>query len=108
MTNHRFTKQIGEKFYIEADFSDNIASTETVVIGNSSVTATDALGVNVSFGQPNAVLTDTLAVSASGDGLIVRVTAGAEATSPYKITFLMETSLGNVWELDVQMTIAQI
>jgi len=98
-----FSKQVREYFKIEGDFSRVMVSGESVTIGECDVEARDVDGTDVSYGETGAILADDLAVSSSGKGLTVTVLGGSSAKAPYIITFLLKTSAGNYWELDIEM-----
>lgn len=96
----KFTKQISETFPISVDFSDNMASSEIIL--SEDISATDNVGADAT--------TDVLS-DPGNDGAqaaTVRVLAGTEALSPYKITFKATTDEDNVWELDVLMKIKEL
>ena len=96
----KFTKQISETFPISVDFSDNMATGEVIL--SEVISATDNAGDDVTAD----VLSDP-----GNDGaqaVTVRVLAGTEALSPYKITFVATTDESNVWELDVLMKIKEL
>lgn len=105
MSNHALSKQPGEKFYIEMDFSKNFTSGETVNIGSSSVTVIDKDGVDKSTDIIDA---GTLAASSTNNGLIARIKGGLVTAEPYKITFVLTTSAGNVWEDDISLGIREV
>ncbi len=95
-----FTKQPYEEFPISVDFSENMATDETVL--TQTITAMDKDGVNASA--------DVLSTQ-ENDGAfeaLVQVVAGTEALSPYKVTFRVLTSEGNKWEHDVNMKIKEL
>ena len=100
MALSKFTKQISETFPISVDFSDNMATGEIIV--SEVISATDVDGDDATAG----VLSDP-----GNDGAqaaTVRVLAGTEALSPYKITFKATTDEDNVWELDILMKIKEL
>ena len=97
-----FIKQVAESITIAADFEDNALSGETAVLLGSSVIAVDSAGVDVTS---TVIYSGSEAVS--GTQLSCRVQAGTEAGSPYKITFKIATSAGNLWEVDVTMRVKE-
>ena len=103
-----FTKQSYEEFYVAGDFSEDkdgndlLASGETIVLGSSVVAAEDEDGTDVS-----SIVLDQLTKTVSGSQLKILCKAGAAASSPYKITFRIVTSLGNKYEIDVRMVIEE-
>lgn len=95
-----FTKQISETFPISIDFSENMATSETIV--SQVITAIDNAGADA---------TADILSTPSNDGAqaaLVRVLAGTEALSTYKITFIVTTSENNVWEMDVLMKVKEL
>ncbi len=98
-----FTKQIAEEFTIGADFDNVLDAGETIVLGSSSVVAED---INEEVATDGVLTTGSISVD--GTSLKIRVEAGTIALSPYKITFLITTSLNNVYEKDVLMTVLDI
>jgi len=100
----RFTKQPYEEFYFGAEFS-NVVDTdnESIELSSSSVTAVDNTGASTTDVYDSA----TLAVT-NNTILAVRVKAGAENLSPYKITYKVVTSTGNKYEKDVLMYVEEI
>ena len=94
-----FTKQAFEAFHIKARFYKNMISGEKV--STVTVSATNKNGKDVT----SSVLGD---VTKGVQDAIVFVQNGEEAYSPYKITFLVETSLSHKWEFDVIMNIKEI
>lgn len=102
MALDNFSKQSYESFVVSANFENNMESSEDLVLASCSVTATDSDGADAS----STVLEDG-SIQVSGQALQIRVKAGAEANSPYKITFKAVTDLDNKWEKDVQMTISE-
>jgi len=100
MALSRFYKQISEEFPIGADFSENMESTET--ISSQTISAVDTAGADA---------TADILENPTNDGAqmaLIKVKAGTEALSPYKITFKVTTSLGYKWELDVEMQINEL
>jgi len=96
-----FHKQIWEEFEITVDFSAVMATGEIIVGVSSSVISYDKDGTDESA--------TTLGVPTyHSQDVAVLVKAGAEAKSPYKITFKVETSSGNKWEKDLAMHIKEI
>ena len=100
----RFTKQPYEEFYWGADFSDVLdTDNESILLGSSSISAMDVVGTadtSVYYAASLAVINNTL--------LGVRVKAGEEGLSPYKLTYKIETTAGNKYEKDVLMTVEEV
>ena len=94
-----FIKQTDEIFPIAADFSDVLATGETITEENSEVIAYDSSDIDVS---------STILVSGSksvlGSLLLVKVQAGEDGKK-YKVTFKAVTSNNNIYELDIFMII---
>jgi len=98
-----FSKQIAEEFTIGADFANALDSGESIVLGSSSVVAED---VNEAVATDDVITSGSITVS--GTKLKVRIEGGTVALSPYKLTFLIVTSLNNIYEKDVLMTVLDI
>jgi hypothetical protein len=103
LPNKPIEKQPYEEFFIAGSILKVQTATETVVVGNSNVSAVDKDNADVS----STFLDDaTKVVGNDPDGdytnniLSIRVRAGEVALSPYKVTFQMETTEGNKWEVD--------
>ena len=103
-----FVKQPAEEFYIYGSILHNQDSDETVSLASSSVTAMDLDGTDATATVLDAT-TKQLYDDPGGDytdnALAIRVRAGAVASAPYKITFLLVTSKGNTYEIDVKMAV---
>jgi len=101
MQIEKFTKQSYEQFYIAGNFSLNLGDGEE--ISSETVTAIDKAGTD----STAIVLvngTDSIV-----DGKVrVQVTGGTQALSPYRIRFVIVTSLDNQWEIDVKMRVKEI
>jgi F0F1-type ATP synthase epsilon subunit len=102
MALESFEKQISEEFTISAGFTDVAIPGEIAVLSGSTVTAVD---INSIDATTDVLYADNL--SASGTTLRVKVKVGTEALSPYKITFKIATSEGNLYEKDVLMYIKE-
>lgn len=100
---NKFTKQSYEEFTITADFVNVLDTGET--IASQTVEAEDKDGTDVA-----ATVTDQATISVSGSQVSVLVKAGAEAASPYKITFkiVTDSSPAHKWEEDITMTIREL
>lgn len=97
------SKQPSEKFYIAGEFRKNMETDETLVLVSSSVSAVDKDDSDVS-----ATILDQSTLAVDGTQLQIRLQAGAEDKSPYQVTFLATTSIGNVWEVDLKVEITEI
>jgi len=97
-----FVKQTDEVFPIAADFSGSLGEGETLTSEDSTITAYDDQGQDV---------TDEILVSGSkaisGSQLLIKVQAGTDEDK-YKITFKAVTNDNNVYELDVFMLIQNV
>ena len=98
-----FRKQNSESFFVDADFTNVLSTGETLVLGDCSVEAVDVNGDDVA-----STVTDQDSLAVDGNKLKIRVQAGTEAASPYKLTFKATTSGANVWEKDVHMRIREV
>jgi hypothetical protein len=98
-----FTKQSWEQFVIAGNFEDVLGSGETISLGSSEVLAYDANDADVTT---TVIGSGTLELE--GAKLKVKIQAGSEDDSPYKITFRAVTNLENQWELDVRMKVREI
>jgi hypothetical protein len=110
MALESFSKQSYEEFYIGGDYIDVLESGEELNLTNCTVVAEDAAGDDATATVLDA---GTMALDDSEDGgtnnvLKIRCRAGAEANSPYKITFKAETTLVNKWEIDVKMKVKEL
>ena len=108
-------KQSWEAFYIAGSILpwQEDGSTEVVVLATSTVVAEDVDGTDVSAtfmeqatkclaDDPDGDFTDNmLSMQLKGDG-------GAEADSPFKVTFKMITDEGNQFEVDVQVIVKEL
>lgn len=95
----RTEKQPYEEFTISSNFARNLLSGETIV--SQTVSAVTATGEDA---------TADILESPSNDGaskVLVKIKAGEETKSPYKITFRCVTSLTNKWENDVLLKVKE-
>jgi len=104
-----FTKQNYEQFFIAADLVDVLETGESIDLTNVDVSAIDG---NLDDATAVVLQAATIALDDSPDGgtdnmVKIRVQAGVEADSPYKITFKMPTNLNNKWELDLKMKLKE-
>ena len=100
----RFSKQPYEEFYWGADFSDVIdTDNESIILGSSSITAVD-----VTEETDETVYYEATLTVVSNTILAVRVKAGEAGASPYKLTYRIETTVGNKYEKDVLMTVKDV
>lgn len=111
-------KQGSESYLLGADFSQVLESGEYILIGTSTVTATDKDGndatSDVLDNDDMAVATadaddlDSGVTPITNGMLVTRIKNGTEALSKYMITYLAKTSNGNTYEKDVKMRIKEI
>jgi len=94
-----FEKQPAETFTIAGDFVNVLETDETITGGSSSVVAEDVNGDSAT----SIVLDGALSIDTTR--IKIKVKAGAEDLSPYKITFVAVTSLANAFEIDVFMNV---
>jgi len=104
-----FTKQSYEQFYIAADLVDVLEDDEAIDLDTTTVTAVDKDNEDATS---DVLQPATKALADSPDGgtnnmVKIRVQAGDEDLSKYKITFRMPTDLNNKWEVDVGMKIKE-
>jgi len=110
MALESFIKQPSEEFPVWGSILDVQEASETVVLAASTVVAIDKDGNDVTSSVLDSA---TKALGSDPDGsytdnmLGVKVQNGTEEASPYKITFEMHTSAGNIWEKDVRMKIKE-
>lgn len=97
------TKQIWEEFIIAGDFIDQAGTGEQAVLIGSEVLAEDKDGANV-----ETTLLDQTTKAVDGTQLQIKLRAGTEGASPYKVTWRILTSLGNRWEIDAKIKIKEV
>jgi hypothetical protein len=96
-------KQSYEEFTIAGDFVDQAEPGENAVLLGSEVLAEDKDGTDV-----GTTLLDQTTKAVSSTQLRIKLRAGTEDKSPYKITFKIVTSAGNRWEIDVSCRVKEI
>ena len=108
-------KQAWEAFYIAGSILSwqDDDSTEVVVLATSTVIAEDKDGTDVSdtfMNQGTKVLDSDPDGDFTDNMLSMRLTSdgGAEAASPFKVTFKMITDEGNYYEVDVRVEVKEI
>jgi predicted aconitase len=92
-----FTKQSSERYLITLDFTDVLATAETIAV--KSVIA--YLGIE---NKTTDVITSSTIV---GKTIVIGVHAGTNRNA-YKITTIITTSLANVFEEDILMEVEDI
>lgn len=97
-TGEPFTKQPSEQYAISTEFSGALVSGESI----STLTVT-------AYDEDNNDVTSTIIESSSIDGTegLAVVKSGTDKET-YKITFLIETSLGNKYEDDQIMNVLEM
>jgi uncharacterized protein (UPF0333 family) len=100
MQLEKFTKQPYEQFYISADFSKNLSSSESV--NAQTCTATDKDAADAS-----SIVIESGTISTTNNIVQIQIKGGTVAKSPYKLLFRVETDAGNKWELDVTMYVKE-
>lgn len=100
---HQFTKQTRETFYIYGGITNVIATGDAINVDGSSVIVLDNSGEDATSTIVTSLsLYETTKVKTKVEA------AGTEVLSPYKITFLIATEAGEVYEVDVFMTIDNV
>ena len=111
MNKNNFVKQSSEQFYIYASILNNQAADETVGLADSSVVIVDkddTVVTNDIKVVDSAAIADDPKGSYTDNAYKIGIKAGTAAASPYKITFLLDTSSNNIYEVDVQMIVREI
>lgn len=111
------TKQSYEEFRIHADFGLNMATGESLSVGDCDVKCWDKDDTEVTdtlldIATKTIVTGDAVADGGSGKdnaGLQVLIKGGTEAQSPYKFTFygVTDKSPPHKWEKDITMRIRE-
>jgi hypothetical protein len=96
-------KQPDESFPVYGDFVNVLVTGETIVIGTSSVAVEDIDGTDAT-----ATMCQGLSVTDTTKLKTTLKKAGTEAASPYKITFIAKTSLGNEYEIDGKIRVVEL
>ena len=103
-----FFKQPYESMVAYGGFTNVMEDGETITLGSSTATALDIDEVDAS----SDILQGTPAIYNDADGnpfrLGIRVVAGVETKSPYKITFKILTNLNNKWEVDCFLNVEEM
>ncbi len=105
MALDNITKQSYETFIIAVDFGNNMTTDEELVLASCDVSAMKSGGV---AGDSTSTVLTVAQKAVDGTLLQIRVKAGVEADSPYKITFKGVTDLANQWEKDINLTIEEL
>ncbi|MHA1224095.1 MAG: hypothetical protein ACTSP3_12765 [Candidatus Heimdallarchaeaceae archaeon] len=105
-----FTKQNYEQFFIAGDLVDVLETGENIDLSNTTITSVDKDDNDVTTTILQAA-TKVLGDSPNGgtnNTVKIRVQAGVEAESPYKITFRIPTDLNNRYEIDLKCKIKEL
>lgn len=110
MANKKVKKQPYEAFYISGSIYNVAAEGETVDLNNSTVVAEDKDGTDVTS---TLLESGTKALADDPNGgtdnmLTMRVQAGEEDYSPYKVSFRIQTTDGNKYEVDMDIEIEEL
>ena len=110
MANKKVKKQPYEAFYISGSIYNVAASGETVDDSNSSVVAEDKDGTDVTS---TLLESGTKALADDPNGgtdnmLTMRLQNGTEAASPYKVSFKIQTTDGNKYEVDMDVEVEEL
>lgn len=110
LPNKAVEKQPYEEFYIAGSILRVQTATETINLTNSSVEAEDKNGddVTASFTDDTTKVLGTDPKGSYADNTLeIRIRGGDPALSPYKVTFKMETTEGNKWEVDREVEVEE-
>jgi hypothetical protein len=78
-----------ERFILAWDFTNDFETGEAIDLGNSTASAEDKNGNNVT-----STLLDLTELSSSGNKLIVTCRSGVYASSPYYVSMKCQSTLG--------------
>lgn len=98
-------KQSYESYFVHGDFSKVMANDETIVSYETAAEDVDGIDSKSIVLEPAS---EYIGVDDDFAKLYVRVRAGEEAKSPYKITIKIVTSTDNKWEVDGPLQIKEI
>ena len=104
------TKHPTEEFYIAGSIRLNQQTGEGITLANSSASAYDKDGNDVSdtLLEQSSLRVMTDPDSASGvtnNALAIRLVGGTEAASPYLVEFVMDTDMNHVWVSTVKVKV---
>lgn len=111
MALEKFEKQPSEEWYVYGSILNVQDPAETINLLNSDVTAKDLSDGSDATSIVLNIATKKLADDPDGEytdnmlGVLCR--AGVDGKK-YQITFLMETSVGQIFEVDVQMKVKEL
>lgn len=113
MITNKSQKQEWERYFISGSIMKVQQTGEVVSLANSSVLAWDNEDTDVSttlLDQSTKKLDDDPKTCGQSQNnmLSVRVQDGTEDKAPYKVTFRMETNLGNRYEADMRIGVNEI
>jgi len=109
----KFTKQPYEEFYAWGSILRVQQTGESITKADSTVTAVDCDGNDVSSTVLQAATKKVATHPDSENGqtqnvLGIIVQGGTASGSPYKLTFRMATDMAHKWEVDVFMYVEEI
>lgn len=110
LPNKAIDKQAYEAFFIGGSILKVQTDTETINLANSTVVAEDVNGTDVSSSfleQATIILGNDSQGTYANNQLSMRIRDGEESLSPYKVTFRMETTEGNKWEVDRMVNVIE-
>ena len=103
MAREGFTKQPAETFPVGVNFSDRLLAGETILLDGSSIAEVPMIE---SPDEGDTVIVDgSLEVSSDGTTLSCRLAGGLVATNKYRLSFRAATSMSNLYEHDVMLTV---
>ncbi len=94
-------KQVSETKTVSVDFSPVLATSETISVGNITVTVTEI----ISGSTPSPVVVDSGSIGLSGDIISFRVQNGADTTAYKIVVNTGTTSLINIHEEDLILVV---
>lgn len=97
----KLIKQPFEAHTLEVDFSGKLDADDSLIVGNSTVTALDSNGDDVS-----ASIVEAGSLAVSGLSLFARVKGGTDGAK-YKITFRTTSNKGEKVEHDIDLIIRE-
>ena len=101
MATKPIEKQPSETYLINFDFSSKMGSTETIVTMDSNVS--DPVGVT--FDVSPTVNAQTVDVLISGG---VAPSRADISYTPYKLTMIVTTSIGQILEIDIDLNVQDL
>lgn len=105
-----FEKQPYEEFNVGADFTADLAASETIVLANSAVSAreeADDTDVTSSLVGSKSLTTNPDNTEAQTDATLQALIGNGVKDKEYILTFRIETSLNQKFEHDVRMSVRE-